>query len=120
MPRVAYRGARRWLRVTRFCKLLACSELSMYAASTGRRPPKSRWGNAPVPVIISSRYHARPGEEAALLANARQLVGSPSNWPTGAREARLFQSLHDPGDLLFLSEWERREAFDSALPSSPA
>jgi quinol monooxygenase YgiN len=73
-----------------------------------------------VPVIFTSRYRARPGEEAAFLAVAQQCVESPAEWPTGASEARLFQSLDDPGDLLFLSEWERREAFDSNLAGSAA
>jgi heme-degrading monooxygenase HmoA len=72
-----------------------------------------------MPAIVSSRYRVRPRHEAAFVALASQQMSTPAAWPDGSLQARLFQSLQDSGDFLFLSEWERQEEYGAAIPGHP-
>jgi hypothetical protein len=67
-------------------------------------------------VVVVSRWQARPGQEAALLAGALTLWRDFYDSP----EPSVFQSMQDPTVVLYIDEWNRRGEYllrQSALPA---
>ncbi len=64
-----------------------------------------------MPVTVTIQFHARPGQERALVDAVRALiVGRVAYVREGRYSARLFQARDQPDVLLVLAEWESREA----------
>ncbi len=62
-------------------------------------------------VFIFARFHARPGNEAAV-AEALLEVAAPSREESGCLSLQDFQSLHDPQLFFVHSRWRDEAAFE--------
>jgi quinol monooxygenase YgiN len=63
-------------------------------------------------VFIFARFHARPGNEAAI-AEALLEVAAPTREEPGCLSLQDFQSLRDPQLFFVHSRWQDEEAFDN-------
>jgi len=71
-----------------------------------------------------SELHVRPGQEEAIIEVVLNRLALPASTIVGRRFARLFQHLDDPTRLLYVAEWESREAHEAvtrtmSLPGTP-
>lgn len=68
-------------------------------------------------VFLFARFHARPGQEAALREAIRKVEG-PTRLEPGCLSYRAFQSVRVPGEFYVHSQWRDRAAFDlhASLP----
>jgi len=68
-------------------------------------------------LFIFARFHARDGEEEAVAAVIREVVG-PSRAERGCRAIEAFRSTRDPKLFYIHSRWIDEAAFDlhAALP----
>lgn len=63
-------------------------------------------------VTIVLRLWAQDGQRDEILAMATREFEAPTSGSEGCRYARLFQTLGDPDQFLYVAEWDSREAFE--------
>lgn len=68
-------------------------------------------------VAVVGHWHSQPGQEAALLAAAAHLIQAPPTAVPGRRSVHLLQGVDEPAALLFVAEWDSREAYEARLES---
>jgi quinol monooxygenase YgiN len=61
-------------------------------------------------ITVVARRTAYPGQEAALLAAMEQRIVQATPRRDAMQSSRLFQGLTAPTDVLYIGEWESREA----------
>ena len=68
-------------------------------------------------LFLFARFHARPGQEAALREAIRKVEG-PTRLEPGCLGFDAFQSVRVPGEFYIHSRWRDRAAFDlhASLP----
>ena len=68
-------------------------------------------------LFLFARFHARPGDEAALREAIRKVEG-PTRLEPGCLSFEAFQSVRVPAEFYVHSRWRDREAFElhASLP----
>jgi quinol monooxygenase YgiN len=72
-----------------------------------------------VSVTVVSELRVQPGQEEAAVDVVLSRLALPSSTIVGRRFARLFQHLDDPTRLLYVAEWESREAHEALTRAMP-
>jgi quinol monooxygenase YgiN len=68
-------------------------------------------------IYIFGRFHARPGQEAAVAAAMLEVIG-PTREEPGCLEIHYFRSIRDPRLFYIHSRWKDEAAFEihASLP----
>ena len=70
-------------------------------------------------ITVSCELRVRQGHAEAITGRAIEQLSLPAHRVVGRRHARLYQHLEDPTRLLYVAEWESREAFDAYRLTAP-
>jgi quinol monooxygenase YgiN len=70
-------------------------------------------------ITVLCELRPNPGQAEAIVQRAIEQLSLPSSTVVGRRVARLYQHVDDPARLLYLAEWDSREAFEAYRQTAP-
>ena len=68
---------------------------------------------------VTCELRVQPGHVAEIIQRATEQLSVPSHSVVGRRHARLYQHFDDPHRLLYVGEWESRNAFETYRANAP-